>query len=151
MVMARMARLVVPHYPHHVTQRGNRRQKVFFNDSDYALYRSWLAAACEEVGSQIWAYCLMPNHVHLILMPEREDGLRATLGETHRHYTRHINFQAPMARSFVAGAILFLCAGRAASIGGGPLRRTQSGCCRFVSGAVGLALVECQSSYAGGR
>lgn len=91
--MARMARVVVPHHPHHVTQRGNRRQRVFFSDSDYTLYRSWLAESCAEAGTRVWAYCLMPNHVHLILVPDREGGLRAALGEAHRRYTRHINFR----------------------------------------------------------
>lgn len=91
--MARMARLVVPHHPHHVTQRGNRRQKVFFSDSDYARYRSWLAESCAEAGTRVWAYCLMPNHVHLILVPEKEDGLRAAMAEAHRRYTRYINFK----------------------------------------------------------
>ncbi len=91
--MARMARLVVPYHPHHVTQRGNRRQKVFFSDSDYARYRSWLAESCAEAGTRVWAYCLMPNHVHLILVPDREDGLRAALGEAHRRYTRYINLR----------------------------------------------------------
>lgn len=91
--MARMARLVVPHYPHHVTQRGNRRQKVFFDDSDYVLYTHLLADACRKSATQVLAYCLMPNHVHFVMVPQAEDGLRATFGEAHRRYTRHINFR----------------------------------------------------------
>lgn len=89
--MPRLARLVVPGVPHHVTQRGNRRQPVFFSDDDYRLYARLLAAWCAEAGTAVWAWCLMPNHVHLILVPSHEDGLRAALGETHRRYTRHIN------------------------------------------------------------
>lgn len=89
--MARMARLVVPHYPHHVTQRGNRRQQVFFSTADYRLYRELLAKACREQQTRILAYCLMPNHVHLVMVPDREDGLRAVLGEAHRRYSRHVN------------------------------------------------------------
>lgn len=89
--MPRMARLVVPHYPHHVTQRGNRRQAVFFCEADYACYRSLLAEACARTASRVWAYCLMPNHVHLVMVPRTEDGLRAALGEAHRRYTRRIN------------------------------------------------------------
>ncbi|WP_395020239.1 transposase [Dongia sp.] len=79
--------------PHHVTQRGNRRQPVFFGDDDYETYRALLADGCREAGVAIWAYCLMPNHVHLILVPRDADGLRAALGETHRRYTRHVNFR----------------------------------------------------------
>lgn len=89
--MARMARLVVPGYPHHVTQRGNRRQAVFFEDADYRAYLDLLASWAGAAGTEIWAYCLMPNHVHLILVPAHADGLRAALGETHRRYTRLIN------------------------------------------------------------
>jgi putative transposase len=89
--MPRVARLVVPGLPHHVTQRGNRRQKTFFEDGDYALYRHVLAEGCARVGTRIWAWCLMPNHVHLILVPSNEDGLRAALGEAHRRYTRFVN------------------------------------------------------------
>jgi putative transposase len=59
-----MPRLVVPGYPHHVTQRGNRRMKTFFCDEDYRLDLSLLSEFKEELGVAVWAYCLMPNHVH---------------------------------------------------------------------------------------
>jgi len=91
--MARLARVVAAGLPHHVTQRGNRRQKVFFGDDDYDAYRTLLAEGCRAAGVAIWAYCLMPNHVHLILVPGDADGLRAALGEAHRRYTRHVNFR----------------------------------------------------------
>jgi putative transposase len=91
--MARMARVVAPGVPHHVTQRGNRRQNVFFSDTDYETYRTMLAEGCREAGVRVLAYCLMPNHVHLILLPADEDGLRAALGEVHRRYTRAVNFR----------------------------------------------------------
>lgn len=91
--MARLARVVAAGVPHHVTQRGNRRQPVFFGDDDYETYRTLLAEGCRSAGVAVWAYCLMPNHVHLILVPKDGDGLRAALGETHRRYTRHVNFR----------------------------------------------------------
>lgn len=91
--MARLARVVAAGIPHHVTQRGNRRQQVFFSDDDYQTYKALLAEGCRNAGVEVWAYCLMPNHVHLILKPGDEDGLRAALGETHRRYTRHVNFR----------------------------------------------------------
>ena len=89
--MPRMARLVVPGYPHHITQRGNRRQRVFFTDDDYHKYIDLLARAMKKAGVILWAYCLMPNHVHLVAVPEREDSLAALFGDAHRRYTRMIN------------------------------------------------------------
>ena len=91
--MARLARLVVPGLPHHVTQRGNRRQQTFFCDDDYATYVELMSDWCKERGVAIWAYCLMPNHVHLIAVPRSEDGLARAIGEAHRRYTRRINFR----------------------------------------------------------
>jgi putative transposase len=75
-----------------VTQRGNRRQEVFFSEDDYAAYRALVAAACARAEVRCLAWCLMPNHVHLILQPSDEDGLRAALAEAHRRYSRRINF-----------------------------------------------------------
>jgi putative transposase len=89
--VARIARVVVPGLPHHVTQRGNRREPVFFGAGDYQLYRQLIAAAARRAGAEIWAYCLMPNHVHLIVTPTDGDGLRATFAEAHRRYTGAIN------------------------------------------------------------
>jgi putative transposase len=91
--MPRIARVIVPGVPHHVTQRGNRRQQTFFCDGDYRLYCDLMAQWCGERGVEIWAYCLMPNHVHLIAVPEEEDGLRRAIGDAHRRYTRYVNFR----------------------------------------------------------
>jgi putative transposase len=91
--MARLARVVVPGVAHHLTQRGNRRQTTFFSEADYALYRRLLAESCRRFGVAVWAYCLMPNHVHLIAVPEREGSLRLGLGDAHRRYSRHVNFR----------------------------------------------------------
>ena len=89
--MARIARFVVPGLPHHVTQRGNRRETVFFSDLDYELYRDLLAQQCRKHGVAVWAYCVMPNHVHLILVPDRAEALGRALGETHRRYSAVAN------------------------------------------------------------
>lgn len=89
--MARLPRLVIPGIPYHVTQRGNRRQQTFFEDADYALYRDLLAQSAERAGAQVWCYCLMPNHVHVIIVPSDPDGLRRTFADTHRRYTGFIN------------------------------------------------------------
>ena len=89
--MARIARLVVPGAPHHVTQRGSRRAQTHFCDADYRLYRELLAESATKADTEIWAWCMMPNHVHLILVPGEPDGLRRTLAELHRRYTTIIN------------------------------------------------------------
>ncbi len=91
--MARMARVVVPFYPHHVTQRGNRRQRTFFGDFDYKTYLELMSEFCRKADTRVWAYCLMPNHVHLVMVPSHLDGLRAALGESHRRYTRAVNLR----------------------------------------------------------
>src|SRR5271166_5850299 len=84
--MARLARIVIPGLPHHVTQRGNGRARTFFGDEDYRCYRDLLAESCREAEVEIWSWCLMPNHVHLILVPGDEDGLRRALAPVHRRY-----------------------------------------------------------------
>ncbi len=89
--MVRLARVVAPGLPHHVTQRGNRRQETFFCAADYRAYLALMAEWCGRRGVEIWAYCLMPNHVHLIATPETGDGLRRAIGEAHRRYTLRIN------------------------------------------------------------
>jgi putative transposase len=89
--MARLARVVVPGIPHHVTQRGNGRAKTFFSEDDYALYKQLLTDKCREAKVRCLAFVLMPNHVHLILVPKDEDGLRKALAATHRAYAGIIN------------------------------------------------------------
>jgi putative transposase len=106
--MARLPRVVLPGIPHHVTQRGNRRERTFFEEGDYALYLDLLADAAARAQVAIWGYCLMPNHVHIIAVPADEDGLRRTFRYVHRHYTGYIN-----ARLRVTG---HLCQGRFSSV-----------------------------------
>ena len=89
--MARIGRFVVPGLPHHVTQRGNRRETLFFSNEDYALYRDLLGEACGREGVAVWSYCLMPNHVHLILTPSTPEGLGRALGKAHRRYSAFVN------------------------------------------------------------
>ncbi len=89
--MARTARFVVPGLPHHVTHRGNRRGEVFFSDADRESYLRRLARCADRYGLEIWAYCLMTNHVHLIVRPERPDSLARTIGDTHGQHARRIH------------------------------------------------------------
>lgn len=91
--MARLARVIAPGLPHHLTQRGNRRQQTFFSDDDYRAYLDLMAEWCGREGVAVWAYCLMPNHVHLIVVPPDGEALRRAVGEAHRRYTRRVNFR----------------------------------------------------------
>jgi putative transposase len=87
----RIARIVVPDHPHHATQRGARRQLTFFKESDYARYLDLLAQNRSKTGAEIWAYCLMPNHVHMVIVPKSADGLARLLSNTHHCYARIVN------------------------------------------------------------
>ena len=89
--MARLARVVIPDLPHHVTQRGNGRARTFFSDDDYKLYLTLLKAACAAADVRCLGYVLMPNHVHLILVPRDADGLRKAMSAVHRAYAGQIN------------------------------------------------------------
>ncbi len=73
--MARIARVVPPGMPHHITQRGNRRQQTFFSDADYAAYIDLMAQWCGKYAVDIWAYCLMPNHLHVMVRVKNESEI----------------------------------------------------------------------------
>lgn len=89
--MPRQARVVFPNIPHHIIQRGNRREDVFFNDMDRKQYLEWLKEYCKEYKVEILAYCLMTNHIHLIAVPTTEDGLQKVLKPLHMRYAQKIN------------------------------------------------------------
>ncbi len=67
--MPRIGRVVLPNYPHHVVQRGHNRQVVFAADYDYQRYLTDLRELKDAFGVKVYAYCLMTNHVHLLLVP----------------------------------------------------------------------------------
>jgi len=90
--MARLPRLVVPGYPHHLTQRGVRSMAVFTSDDDRLSYLSFVAEECKRHGVDVIAWCLMTNHVHFIAVPKTEQSLARAFGEAHRRYTRMKNF-----------------------------------------------------------
>jgi putative transposase len=72
--MSRIARVVVPGYPHLIVQPGNARQKTFCTDADYAFYLKLLREAFTAEQAQCLGYVLMPNHVHVILVPPAKDS-----------------------------------------------------------------------------
>jgi putative transposase len=89
--MARIARVAVPGMPHNATQRCDRRLQTFFGQDDYRAYLDVMAEWCSQCKVEIWGYCLMPNHVHLIAVPDSKDVLRRATGEAYRRYTRRVN------------------------------------------------------------
>jgi putative transposase len=89
--MPRQPRKVYPDIPHHVTQRGNRRERVFFSDSDRQAYLRWLGEYTQKFKIDVLAYCLMSNHVHLIMVPSTVDGLHRALKPLHMRYAQRIN------------------------------------------------------------
>ncbi len=89
--MPKFARLVVPGYPHHVTQRGIRKQRTFFDDSDCWAYINLVESLKADAGVRIWSYCLMPNHVHVIAVPSDSQGLARLFGIAHQRYAKRIN------------------------------------------------------------
>jgi putative transposase len=69
---------------HYTKEGGNRRQQTFFSDQDFKPYLALMAEWCLNYKVEIWAYCLMSNHIHLIAVPETKDGLNPAVGEAHR-------------------------------------------------------------------
>lgn len=90
-VMPRIARIIAPGYPHHITQRGNNRATVFFDDEDRQTYLKLLSGYAHKHSLQIWAYCLMDNHIHLLAVPETETALARGIGLTNQVYTQYLN------------------------------------------------------------
>ena len=89
--MPRIARVIAKGYPYHITQRGNYRQTVFENGEDYQQYLIWLEEYRKKYSFDIWAYCLMSNHVHFIGVPQKEETLSRTLNTLHMRYSQYIN------------------------------------------------------------
>jgi len=89
--MPRIARIIAPGYPHHITQRGNNRATVFFDDEDRQIYLKLLTIYAHKHSMQIWAYCLMNNHIHLLAVPKTETALARGIGLTNQIYTQYLN------------------------------------------------------------
>lgn len=91
--MPRLARRVFAGLPHHIVQRGNRREDVFFRDADRSAYLDWLSEYSRQHGMQVLAYCLMTNHVHIVAVPATEDGLERVFRPLHSRYAKRVNRQ----------------------------------------------------------
>ena len=92
-LMARMRRVVAVGYPHHVTQRGNFRRNVFLDDEDRETYLALLANHASSAELDILGYCLMTNHVHLIVVPKRRDSMATTFRRVHGSYSQWLNIR----------------------------------------------------------
>jgi putative transposase len=91
--MARIARVVVPDFPHHVVQRGVRRMDVFFSSGDRQEYLSLLSQSAVKHALKFLAWCLTSNHAHFVVVPRQRRSLAGTFGEAHRRYTQMVNFR----------------------------------------------------------
>ncbi len=89
--MARQARIVIENTLHHITQRGNRGENVFFEKADYQTYLDILLEQCERFNVSLFSYCLLPNQIHLIAEPTEPKLMARAIGETHRRYSCIIN------------------------------------------------------------
>ena len=89
--MPRIARICAINYPHHITQRGNNRETAFFEDEDREFYLKTLSKYSHQWTFEIWAYCLMPNHVHILAVPKKQESLAKGIGGTNLVYTQYIN------------------------------------------------------------
>jgi putative transposase len=89
--MARLARSTIIGYPHQVTQRGNYEQTVFEEEADYRRYLSWLKEYASRYAVDIWAYCLMWNHVHFICVPKAEGALAHGFNALHMRYAQYFH------------------------------------------------------------
>jgi putative transposase len=87
----RRPRVIIPSVPHHITQRGNNRQQVFYSDCDRRLYLDLLSRHAPQYGARILGYCLMTNHVHVVAVPEHGHSLARTFGRAHAEYAAALN------------------------------------------------------------
>ncbi len=128
--MARLARVVVPGYPDHITQRGNRNQQTFFKSHDFQNYPKLIIKNCNWHDVQIWAYCLRTNHIHLIAVSGNKDDLRRAIGENHQEDTLLINVCHHWQGKSLARPILLGADGSVLSPGCRSLHLNPSGGCQ---------------------
>ena len=89
--MPRLARAVAVGFAHHITQRGNNRQDVFFVDDDRRVYLELLKEQADKYSLDLTGYCLMSNHIHIVAIPQKQDSPAKAVGRTHFRYTQNIN------------------------------------------------------------
>jgi REP element-mobilizing transposase RayT len=142
---------VVPGVGCHITQRGVNRGNVFFTVKDRLCYLQLLKNELLGGEIRVLSYCLMTNHVHLVVIPERADSLAVTFRRTHGRYAQYVNVRRKSQRSFVAEPLLLDDAISESFVGGDRVRGAESGAGADGGAAGGLPLVERTCSSDGGR
>jgi putative transposase len=89
--MARNARIIIPGLPHHITQRGDHKDKIFVTDNDYFIFKRYLQKYFLKYGVSVYAYCLMPNHIHIIAIPENPDSFSNAFRDVNTSYSKYFN------------------------------------------------------------
>ena len=141
--------MVVPGLPHHVTQRGNRREAVFFDDGDQQIYCDMLAEQFRKFTVEVWAYCLMPNHVHLILTPQGAEGMSRALGEAHRRYTNFINARSRWTGHLFQSRFASVAMDESHLKSAVSVRQSESGSGPACVSRRGMGMVECAGTSCG--
>ena len=142
----RTSRIIAPGLPHHVLQFGNYAHQVFKEAGDYEIYLGWLAEYGKRFSVEIWAYCLMPNHVHYVCVPHTETGLARIFNTLHMRYAQYFN-PTPSPGAPLAGPVLFIHSRRRSRIRGRTLRRNKSRPLAPRRRRPGLSLVERPEPY----
>ena len=140
--MPTTARVVLPAYPHHVVQRGHNRQAVFAANRDYQRYLATLAEFKEVFGVKLYAWCLMTNHVHLLLEPSTATALGMLMKRVSARQTRYRNHVERRSGTLWEGRQIKSCANRRLPPGLLPLHRNQSSARGHGGSSAGLPVVE---------
>ena len=141
--MPRRARIVIPGAAHHVTQRGNNREGVFLGPPDHQTYLRFLAEHLANNGVAAVAYCLLPNHVHLVVVPPDEAALARGIGRAHFRYSQYFNRLHRRSGPLVAESLLLVRAGRGTPLGGTAVCRVEPGAGRPGRQGLAVSVVEC--------
>jgi putative transposase len=98
-----MKRIIVSGLPHHIIQRGLQGRQTFLTQKDYTTYIEIMAECCHRYNVKIWTYCLMPDHAHLIAIPQKKESLSICLRTAHSRYTKYINRRIDISGQFWQG------------------------------------------------
>ena len=140
-VQSRQIRCRRPSPPRHSTRQ--RPPKGLPLPEDYALYKNLLHRYAERAGLVLWAYCLMPNHIHLICVPERPQSLASALGRTHADFAKHFNIVGRSCGHVWQGALLFVCSGSCSLLASHGLHGAKPGPVRLGCQCCRVSLVPC--------
>ena len=144
--MARLARVVAVDVAHHVTQRGNRREYILASDSERMVYLDLLRQAVQLYPLSLIGYCLMSNHVHLIVIPHQPDALALAFKRAHGQYASYWNASHASSGHAWQGSLLFLSAGSSSPLGSIAVHRVESRARGLSDGAASVEMVQRRSA-----